>query len=265
MAMEHRGENFSAYWQGAYYRPAETLLTIQFADQLTADGGDLAGLIDVDRLAIIGASSGGWTALVGGGAQINFSGCPTFNEEAQGAAWASNCVEYAPQQDELAGMFGLSAVPDGSWPQYYDPRVDAVISIVPDGDIWGADYQGVASVTVPTTVMASSSDSVNPPSRAAYPIYEHLGSASKSMVVFEGADHPLYHDACEVAPWVADVWGLGWLCADGVWAKDLAHDLFDHFTTAFLLAELYGDEDAAAALAPDAVSFPDITYETTGF
>jgi hypothetical protein len=44
-----------------------------------------------------------------------------------------------------------------------------------------------------------------------------------------------------------------------------AHDLANHFTTAFLLATLKGDQDAAAALAANAVSFPGITYETTGF
>lgn len=46
---------------------------------------------------------------------------------------------------------------------------------------------------------------------------------------------------------------------------DRAHDLINHFATAFLLAELYGDEDAATALAPEAVVFPGITYEATGY
>ena len=54
-------------------------------------------------------------------------------------------------------------------------------------------------------------------------------------------------------------------CADPVWDVDRAHDLIDHFVTAFLLAELYGDTDAAAVLAPAAVQFPGIEYETTGF
>ena len=40
------------------------MLTIQFADQLTAEGGDMAGIIDVDMLVIMGTSSGGWAVLV---------------------------------------------------------------------------------------------------------------------------------------------------------------------------------------------------------
>ncbi len=44
-----------------------------------------------------------------------------------------------------------------------------------------------------------------------------------------------------------------------------AHDLVNHFVVAFLLNQLKGDLDAAAALAPEAVSFPGITYEAQGF
>jgi hypothetical protein len=54
-------------------------------------------------------------------------------------------------------------------------------------------------------------------------------------------------------------------CSDSVWDLDRAYDLLNHFTTAFLMATLKADDEAAAALAPDAVSFPGITYNTTGF
>jgi hypothetical protein len=50
-----------------------------------------------------------------------------------------------------------------------------------------------------------------------------------------------------------------------VWDLDRAANLTDHLVTAFLLAELYRDTDAAAAFSPDAVSFPGITYEAQGF
>ena len=41
--------------------------------------------------------------------------------------------------------------------------------------------------------------------------------------------------------------------------------MIDHFATAFLLAELKGDAEAAAALAPENVSFPGIEYSSEGF
>ncbi len=265
MAMEHRGETFTEYWQGAYYRPPETRLTIQYADKLTAADGDLAGVINVDKLAVMGASSGGWTALVGGGAQMNLGGCPANPGEPQGLVWFSDCLAFRPNQDEIAKALGLVAAPDGSWPQQYDPRVDAVITNAPDGDIWGAEYQGVASVTVPTMVIASSKDTINIPDRASYPIYAHLGSTVKSMVVFENADHPIIVDKCAEMPWMDVQFQNSWVCSDPVWDEDRAHDLIDHFTTAFLLDVLKGDKDAAAALAPDKVSFPGIQYQAQGF
>ena len=55
------------------------------------------------------------------------------------------------------------------------------------------------------------------------------------------------------------------LCLDPVWDKDRALDLARHFSTAFLLAELKADTEAAAALAPDSVNFPGIEYEARGF
>jgi len=59
-----------------------------------------------------------------------------------------------------------------------------------------------------------------------------------------------------------DFW---WMCIDSIWDRDRTNDLTNHFTTAFLLATLKGDADAAAALAPEAVQFPGITYETVGY
>jgi hypothetical protein len=50
-----------------------------------------------------------------------------------------------------------------------------------------------------------------------------------------------------------------------LWDRSRAHDLINHFTTAFLLAELKHDDAAAAALAPGAVAFPAVTYETSGY
>jgi hypothetical protein len=44
---------------------------------------------------------------------------------------------------------------------------------------------------------------------------------------------------------------------------DRAHDLTNHFTTAFLLDVLKGDKEAHKALLPDAVKFPGIQYTTT--
>jgi hypothetical protein len=94
-------------------------------------------------------------------------------------------------------------------------------------------------------------------------LYPDLGSAKKSLVVLEGADHHVYVNDCKATPFLVEK--FFWSCSDPVWDMDRAHDLINHFTTAFLLSTLKGDAEAAAALAPDAVAFPGIEYQAEGF
>jgi len=72
IASDPRGETFEEFWQGAATRPSDLRTVIAYADQLTAVDGQLAGLIDMTHIAMVGHSSGGWAALVGGGAQMSF-------------------------------------------------------------------------------------------------------------------------------------------------------------------------------------------------
>lgn len=74
----------------------------------------------------------------------------------------------------------------------------------------------------------------------------------------------IFGNSCEAMPWLVDA-EMGWMCLDPVWDQKRANDLVNHFSTAFLLATLKSDAHAAAALAPDAVQFPDITYQAQGF
>ena len=57
----------------------------------------------------------------------------------------------------------------------------------------------------------------------------------------------------------------GEFCADSGWNRHYAHDLTNHFTTAFLLAELRQDPAAAAFHAKNGVQFPDMTYDALGY
>jgi hypothetical protein len=111
-----------------------------------------------------------------------------------------------------------------------------------------ADWLGLATPDVVNTWM--------------HPGYDNVGSSQKARAVFTDAGHTVFMETEETVPWLAD---MGIFLSDPVWDMDRAHDLINHFTTAFLLVTLKGDPEAAAALAPDAVSFPGITYEAQGF
>ena len=149
ISWEPRGEIlFGDFWQGAATRPIDIQSTINYAEQLTATDGDLAGMINMEHIAVSGFSSGGWTALVGGGAQIDYGMC-FANPELAAESELSDCAQFVPHQEEIATMLGLAEVPTGMWPAQNDPRVDAVLALTVDGDIWGADFEGIANIDVP--------------------------------------------------------------------------------------------------------------------
>jgi predicted dienelactone hydrolase len=229
-------ETGGEFWAGAAYRPLDVLRVIDFADQLTAPDGQLAGLIDTRRIGIVGYSSGGWTALMAGGAQMDLGWCAA-NPELAERDWFYNCVQFVPHQEEIASMLGLESAPAGLWPPVHDPRMAAVVALAPDGDIWGAEYEGVAVMQVPTLIIAGKDDNGNVPELCAYPIYEHLGSQDKALVMLQGAGHGLGGDA---------------------YRKENMHII-----TAFLLAKLKDDPQAIQALLPENMNFPGVEYETT--
>jgi hypothetical protein len=49
------------------------------------------------------------------------------------------------------------------------------------------------------------------------------------------------------------------------WDRKYAHILVNHFVTAFLLAELKQDVNAATVLVPSAVDFSGVIYEAQGY
>jgi predicted dienelactone hydrolase len=267
MSADHIGdtpanmEDEGAFVRAHVNRPVDISREIDYADTLTAEGGALAGTIDTERVAVSGHSSGGWTALLAAGVRRDYTALNAWCAENPDDFWT--CANLLGQEQTLANLLGLNAVPEGLWPPVGDPRVDAIVLFAP-GNVPAFGRDGLAAVTVPSITVAGTADSFVPYDDGAKLAYEALGGPSKTLVTFEQGGHTMFGDSCSLAPWLID-YGLYWLCSDSVWDMDRAHDLTNHFTTAFLLATLKGDKDATAALAPDQVSFAGITYETTGF
>lgn len=281
-------------------RPLDVLREIAAVESFTAEGGAtaesgaLAGLVDMDRIAVAGHSLGGYTALSVGGARLDLDQLavwcasePEFPPPPEGIpardlspddlaqARAEACfnpsaiedVEHLPQgaltprtipeiAAEMAALRGLDSPPEGLWPATTDPRVRAVVALAPAlGPAFGPE--GLAALTVPTLILVGSADQSTVPERDAYPVYQGIGSADKALGVFENAGHYVFIDACSN---VMIQFGLFWGCSDMVWDMARVHDLSNHLVTAFLLAELYNDADAAAVLAPGAVDFAGVDY-----
>ena len=242
-------------------RPADIRRTLDYAESLAATGGAFEGLLDLEKVAVTGHSSGGYTALAAAGARIDVEAMHQRCEagRAEGDPHAEECGWIEGFEAEIAALAGFDPMPEGLWPSMGDARVDAIIPMA--GESFMYEQAGLAHVTVPVLAMQGTLDYFD---WGAGPTFEYAASPQKALVVFEGAGHAIFGNNCAAMPWLVDV-DMWWMCLDPVWEQKRTNDLVNHFTTAFLLATLKGDAEAAAALALEAVQFPGITYQTVGF
>lgn len=261
LSIDHFGDTMAdgrdKVYETLYYRPLDVTRTIDAAAGLTAEGGLLAGMIDTEHIGVTGLSGGGYTSMMAGGGHLSLSNlelnCRDFPED------EGFCKQVPEHLQELAALAGLDTVPEGDWSSWGDSRVDAIVPIAPGPGAFRA-----TTVFVPTMLILGSADTTTPTSTIGYPAWEDLSIENKTLVEFINGGHAIGALKCSTAPWLGAI-GFYWACSDLVWDMDRAHDLVDHFATAFFLSQLKGDTDAAAALAPDAVNFPAIRYETTGY
>jgi predicted dienelactone hydrolase len=236
---------------------------IDYGKKLTADGA-LKDTIDAERVAVIGISLGGQTTMLSAGGRLHFD---YLKEWCKKGIYASGIISticnmvkagtLVDNENRLAKLAAVSVKPGELWPSIGDPRVDAIVPIMP-GAMLAFGIDGLEAVKVPALIFAGSADAMAIPEYNAYWAYDHLGSAQKGMVEFVNGGHVM-GASCSPA-WVA---AMPAACTDPVWDLARAHDLFDHFTTAFLRMVFYSDKDAAAALAPGAVKITGIAYKTT--
>lgn len=244
-------------------RPADVSAWIDFAEAQSAAGGELAGLVDTEHIAVGGHSYRGYTALAVAVAlfdpnwYLNVACADNVLAEDDPL---NDCSTIERELPALASLAGLDAVPAGLWPSWQDPRVDAIFLLAPSS-VFGVE--GAAAVTIAVLSLTGSADPMQDAALHVYLTHENLASANKSMVVFQEGGHTMFLNDCNSATGMANV-AYEW-CSDAVWDTDRVHDLTNHLATAFLLAELKGDAEAAAALAPENVAFPGIRYETTAY
>jgi predicted dienelactone hydrolase len=243
-------------------RPEAVSRALDYAETLTAPDGALAGMIDMEHIAVAGQSYGGYTALAAAGARFDMdaykASCDALAEDDPNAF----LCEFAPFAAEMADIAGLPSAPEGLWQSVGDPRIDTVVTIAGDTYMFGKD--GLAEVTLPILAIGGTRDTATTYDWGVRPTYDDISSEQKILVTLENADHFLALTSCADIPSTVEL-GYFFFCSDPVWDVNRAHDLMNHFTTAFLLDELKGDQEAGAALAPDAVSFNGIRYEAQGF
>jgi predicted dienelactone hydrolase len=265
LAPEHTEQfdfSWSDLWKASIDRPRDIKRTLDFAEELTASGSDMAGLIDMERVAVVGHSYGGYTALAMAGAQYDLAAynarCAQIPEN---DPLAFLCTPLVPKEADMAARAGLNPMPEGLWPSFGDPRVTAIIPMA--GDSYLFDQAGLSKIAIPMMAIGGTADTGTPYEWGSKPSYDYASSEQKALVTFIGAEHMIFTTPCENQPWMSDHPAYGFFCFDPVWDRARALDLIHHFSTAFLLDMLKGDQAAHMALLPDAVNFPGIEYVTT--
>jgi predicted dienelactone hydrolase len=263
LAPEHN-ESFdgslTGFWEELIDRPVDIHRTIDYAEHLTKSGEPLAGLIDLDSIAVVGHSYGGYTALAAAGARFDL------------AAYKTRCAALTPDnplnffcapianEADMASRAGLDEVPSGLWPSFGDQRVKAAISLA--GDAYLFDQRGLAELEIPIMAMGGTIDDGTPYTWGAKLTYDHAGSENKTLLTFPGAGHMLFVDPCENLPWTQNSVYRDGICTDAVWASRPL-DIVMHYTTAFLRETLNADPEARATLTGKQPHLDNVEYETT--
>jgi len=261
MAANHPGDdvsntvnNSSDFPLNYAQRPLDVLRQLDLAADLNASGA-FAGLIDVDRTAVIGHSFGGYTALSVGGAALNTDQMRDIcaANGADNETFGEVCF-LVPSIADIAEERGLETVPAGDWPLTTDPRIQAVVGLAP----WNGPILSFNDYAKPTLLIVGGADRVTVPERDAFTMYRRITDAPAYLATLELADHYIFIDEC---PPALLTFGAFDACSDAVWDMTRAHDISRHLTTLFLNGYLRGDSAALNALTPAAVDFRGVRFE----
>ena len=239
---EEFGNNIAANF---IYRPRDIANLLAFTISLN-NQDDFAGILNTDKVAITGHSFGGYTALASAGGQLNFGQLAAICQqvENQPELYDSSCF-MLDVENVVAQANGLSNPPDEVWEPIVDIDVDAVLLMAPwNGPIF--DPTSLSNMLIPTMTLIGTGDTTAPPQRDAYLIYQEMIRAPRTLVALGLAGHYVFVDQCN-----EQIIALGYFdsCSDPIWDMERAHDLINHYATAFLLSELYGDDEATAELS----------------
>ena len=261
---EYFDGELNGLWQSLIKRPQDILRVLDYVGVETQSGAMFEGFIDKDIIAVIGHSYGGYTTLASAGAQIDTAyfreHCETAHAENHPAAWL--CDEIEPHLNEMATLAGLDAIPENLWSLAFDPRIDAIVPIAGDAYFFG--QAGLSGINAPVMAIGGTADIDSPYDWASQPTFDYTSSIRKILVGLEEAEHMIFTAPCEAIPLLLRVMSDEF-CDDGDWNRYHAHNIVKHFATAFLLTELQADSSALTALQADAMTVPDVIYESSGY
>lgn len=264
-APEHRESlDPGALWRATVDRPRDIRAVLAFVDAEVRSGAEFDGLVDDRSVAVAGHSYGGYAALAAAGARLDTE---AFTAACDSASAAGDplvflCDALRPRLDDMAERAGLDSVPPTRWPSWSDSRIDAVVSVAGDAAMFG--QPGLETVAVPVLAMGGTADLDSPFAWGTRLTYDGVGSDRKVEVALEDAAHLVFAGECRRLRRLLNLVPLGF-CSDPGWDRSDARDVTRHYITAFLLAELAQDPEAAQALSAEHQPPPGVGFRTEGY
>ena len=271
MAADHTGNatgdtqfGFPSYTDGIaasmVHRPRDIRRQIEFAAELIGKGGALPGLIDLQHIAVLGHSSGAYTALASAGARVNLASarqwCASVENEpaiTSGFGYIFVCRSVVAGEEKELAMLGAKVKPGETWPAFDVSGVDAVVLLgawLPFGP------QSFEKLTTPVLAIVGTAD---PNYGTNKWLFESLPNPGNALLTLDNASHDVLVQCDDLQLRTSFPCGF----SEQVWNPARVQDRVRHVATAFLLHTLKGDKDALEALKPGAVNFPGTKYEST--
>jgi predicted dienelactone hydrolase len=213
-------------------------LDIVFAlNQIAANPPEgFADLIDTEHAGALGYSFDGYTSLALSGARVDpefyLSQCSNaaVMNPAPPAWWIGYICHPTGKWDDFVSHAGLTITTsnDGLWKPMTDERIRAVIPMAPEG-AWLFGERGLAAADRPTLIIGATADAANIYDLEAVYIYEHLGTADRTMISFVNSSHGMIYMSDQLAR-------------------------MKHFAVAFFGYHLQGHDDYAKYFSEDFVA-----------
>lgn len=171
-------------------RPMDVLFILNSLAAL--DKGELVGMIDTERVGVLGWSSGGYTSMMMGGARLNPAAIQAILASPFIPDDRTDIRYFYPDWDwdsfvEYGRRF-LMLDGDNLWPAITDERIRAVMPIAEaDANLFGE--AGTEAISKPVLIVAATRDEYNPYPVNVVPAFEHMGTADHYLLTMVGEDH----------------------------------------------------------------------------
>lgn len=242
------------------HRPRDVARQIDYAGELSSKSGALPGLIDLQHVAVIGHSYGGYAALAAAGARVNLTSsrewCASVAKDpaiTAGFGYVFVCNGVVGGEEKELAMLSAKVKPGDTWPAFDVPEVKSIVllgSFVPFGP------QSFDKVKLPVLAIAGTSDSLYNANKW---LYETLPTTRKAFFTLDNASHEILAQCDEFQKRLSFPCGY----SEQVWDQYRVQDRIRHVSTAFLLYTLKGNVEALKALMPGAITFPSTHYDST--